>query len=313
LTLVFLDSPTTDDGCGGTTFVNLAARCQRLIERIGIPLEQGKLLAGGISTHYLKAGCGPHVVLLHGAGGSSLNWAPVMATLAAQCCVIAPDMVGYGESDKPAMVYDRPFFASWLLHFLDALGLEKPALLGHSQGGAVALQFAMEHPERLERLILVCPAGLSVDGVPFGAKLGILWLNFLPSRLAARWVSRYLCENGGSQWDAPLTEYLLEVKRLPQSKRVFLAGLGKSIAPFPAEALQRIPHPTLIIWGRKDRLLLPSHGERARREIPASRWCLIPDAGHLPFLDQPEAFSEAVLGFIDDQPRRRTYDPFQLS
>jgi pimeloyl-ACP methyl ester carboxylesterase len=145
-----------------------------------------------------------------------------------------------------------------------------------------------------------------------GAKLGILWVNFLPSRLAAWWVSRYLCENGGSEWEDPLTEYLLEVKRLPQSKRVFLAGLGKSIAPFSVDALQRIAHPTLIIWGRNDRLLLPSHGERARREIPASRLCLIPDAGHLPFLDQPEAFCNAVLGFVNHQSRCRAHEESQL-
>jgi 2-hydroxymuconate-semialdehyde hydrolase len=284
--------------------VKLQRLRESLIKQIGVTVEEGTVSAGGVSTLYLKAGCGPCLILLHGAGGAGVNWAPVMAALAAQCCVIAPDMVGYGESDKPAMVYDRPFFASWLLHFLDALGLEKPALLGHSQGGAVALQFAVDYPERVERLIAVCPAGLSVDGIPLGAKLGILWLNFLPSRLAAWWVSRYLCANGGSEWDDPLTEYLLEVKRLPQSKRVFLAGLGKSIAPFSAEALQHIAHPTLIIWGRNDRLLLSSHGDRAHREIPASHLCLIPDAGHLPFLDQPAAFCNAVLGFINDQPRR---------
>jgi len=293
--------------------VNLAARRHRLIERIGIPVEQGRLPAGGIGTHYLKAGRGPCLVLLHGAGGSSLNWAPVMAALAAKCCVIAPDMVGYGESDKPAVVYDRPFFAAWLTHFLDALGLEKPTILGHSQGGAVALQFAIEHPERLESLILVCPAGLSVDGIPFGAKLAIFWVNFLPSRLAARWMSRYICENGRGEWDREVTDYLLQVKRLPQSKRVFLAGLGKSIAPFSAEALQQIAHPTLIVWGGKDRLLLPSHGERACREIPASRLCLIPGAGHLPFLDQPEPFCDAVLGFVNDQPGRRARDACQGS
>jgi len=287
--------------------VNLAARRQRLIERVGIPVEQKRLSAGGIGTHYLKTGRGPCLILLHGAGGSSLNWAPVMAALAAKCCVIAPDLVGYGESDKPAVVYDRPFFAVWLRNFLDALGLEKPTILGHSQGGAVALQLAIEHPERLERLILVCPAGLSVDGIPFGAKLGILWVNFLPSRLAARWMSRYVCENGRSEWDGEITDYLLQVKRLPQSKRVFLAGLGESIAPFSADALQGIAHPTLIVWGRKDRLLLPSHAERARREIPASRLCLIAGAGHLPFLDQPEAFSDAVLGFVVDAPGHQAH------
>ncbi|HVO83693.1 MAG TPA: alpha/beta hydrolase [Syntrophobacteria bacterium] len=293
--------------------MDLAARRHRLIERIGIPVEQGRLAAGGIGTHYLKAGRGPCLVLLHGAGGSSLNWSPVMAALAAKCCVIAPDMVGYGESDKPAVVYDRPFFAAWLRHFLDALGLEKPILLGHSQGGAVALQFAIEHSERLQRLILVCPAGLSVDGIPFGAKLGILWVNFLPSRLAAWWMSRYICANGRSEWDGEITGYLLEVKRLPRSKRVFLAGLGKSIAPFSTEALQGIAHPTLIVWGRQDRLLLPAHGARACREIPASRLCLIPGAGHLPFVDQPQPFCDAVLGFVNDQPRRHTHEAFELS
>ena len=287
--------------------MDLATRRRSLIERIGIPIEQRRLSAGGITTHYLRAGRGPCLVLLHGAGGSGLNWAPVMAALAAKCCVIAPDLAGYGESDKPAVVYDRPFFAAWLRHFLDALGLERPILLGHSQGGAVALQFAMDYPERLERLILVSPAGLSVDGIPFGAKFGIFWVNFLPSRLAARWLSRYVCENGGSDWDAPLTEYMLEVKRLPRSKRVFLAGLGQSIAPFSATALQGIAHPTLIIWGREDRLLLPSHGERARREIPGSRLCLIPGASHLPFLERPEAFCNAVLDFVNHQPRRQAH------
>lgn len=270
----------------------------KLSDHIDVPLVTETIIVGTIKTTYLRIGVGRPVVFLHGGGAGALAWHPVVSEISKSFCAIAPDLVGYGESDKPYVFYNRRFFSQWLKGFLDALGLKKCVLIGHSLGGAVALQFAMEHPDQVERLGLVCSAalGLSLSCSPLVK--GIVLYSF-PSwttswRLHASLV--YSPEN----LDEKFIAYAEQVCRKPGGKRAFWGGCGSTIFPIPFGRLKEVTHRTALIWGAEDRVFPLAHARRAMRIMPNVQLHVIPQAGHIPFFDQPRIFNEVLLKFLED-------------
>lgn len=164
---------------------------QALIDKIETPVMQERITAGSVQTAYLSAGEGRPVICLHGAGAEAVTWYPSISAIAECFHVIAPDIVGYGESDKLDAPYDRAYFSAWLKTFLSALSIAKAHIIGLSQGGAIALQFALDHPEMVDKLVLVDAGALGARPavLPF---IGMLWLNSFPSALANRFYARYL-------------------------------------------------------------------------------------------------------------------------
>jgi 4,5:9,10-diseco-3-hydroxy-5,9,17-trioxoandrosta-1(10),2-diene-4-oate hydrolase len=269
---------------------------QALIDKIEVPVGQKKVTAGVVKTAYLSAGYGLPVVCLHGAGAGAVTWYPSIGALAEYFHVIAPDIVGYGESDKPNATYDRPYFAAWLRDFLSALEISKAHIVGLSQGGAIALQFALDHPEMVERLVLVDSGALGAQP-SFGSFFGMFWMNSIPSAAANRFMARYLLikpENG----DPNFSHYSLQVLRRPGGKNAFMQGRGAAVSAIPQEVLHQIQHQTLIIWGEDDNLFSIAHGEAAARIMPNAKLYRIQDAGHLPLMDQPKVFNNALLQFL---------------
>lgn len=269
---------------------------QRLLLNVDVPFREGHVQAGTVGTTYLEAGSGPPVVLLHGASGGSVVWAPVIGPLSARYRVIAPDMVGYGSSDKPRAEYDKRYFARWLGDFLAALELGPVILVGNSSGGCVALQYALEHPEGVDRLVLTCSEGFG--SLPVLPQVGIVVLNVLPNLPTARWLTRYLAYDPGKV-DEAFAQYVVEVCRMPGGKRVLLRGRGRLVRPFSAEQLKGVGHETLLLWSRENRFAPLAHAEAARDAMPDATLEVIHHAGHLPFLEQPGPFNEAVLAFLE--------------
>jgi 4,5:9,10-diseco-3-hydroxy-5,9,17-trioxoandrosta-1(10),2-diene-4-oate hydrolase len=210
--------------------------------------------------------------------------------------VIAPDIVGFGESDKPKASYDRTYYAAWLRDFLLALEIQKAHAIGSSMGGAISLQFSMENPEMVEKLVLVDSGALGAS-TPFGALLGIFWTYVFPSLAAGRYMSRYLVAKP-ENLDPDFGPYSLEVVKKPGGKNVFWGGAGAAVSAMPEEELRRIQHETLIIWGEDDSFFSIASGEAATQIMPNARLHRIRDAGHLCFVDQPEAFNDTVLQFL---------------
>jgi 4,5:9,10-diseco-3-hydroxy-5,9,17-trioxoandrosta-1(10),2-diene-4-oate hydrolase len=274
------------------------ASLRRLIDRIAAPVEQGTVLAGKmkIRTSYIAAGKGPPVLLLHGADAGATTWFPSIGPLSAPFRVLAPDVVGYGESDKPAAAYDRLYFAGWLRDFLDALEIPAAVVVGNSQGGAIALQFALDYPGRVNKLVLVDAGGLGRWIAP-GALAGLIWLNTFPSAAAVRWLGRYLVDD---QRCVPedCVALVVGVRRMPGGTRVFWRGRRKPVAPVSRKRLAQINHETLVVWGERVRFFPRAHARAAQKVLPRARLRVIADAGHIPFLDQPAAFNEALIGFI---------------
>ena len=282
-----------------------AALLESLIKRIGVPAEQHTVGVGKINTWYLAAGAGPPVVLVHGgdAGTGALRWLPVIGPLAAHFRVIAPDMVGYGESDKPSAPYDRRYFSTWLTGFIDAVGLQRASLVGHSLGGAITLQFTLDNPERVDRLVLVNSAGLgrASQRVPLTLKFRMICHNLFPSPLSSRWFLEHQVlfdPKAVNDTLLELEEYGRAVIKMPGGRRVFWQGRGRAVAPMPLQRLGRLSPTTLIVWGEADPNFPLASAEAAARVIRHARLKVIPNSRHLCFFDRPEVFSEVLLGFL---------------
>jgi pimeloyl-ACP methyl ester carboxylesterase len=252
------------------------------------------------------------VSLLHGIAGSSATWEEVMVRLAPACRIVAPDLLGHGESAKPRGDYSLGAFANGVRDLLGALGYERGTIVGHSLGGGIAMQFAYQFPERCERLVLVSSGGLGREVHPLlraaalpGAEAVLPWLCVAGRRsigtlthglaglglragvdLEEIWRSFVSLEDAEArQAFVDTVRGVIDVggQRVSAADRLYLA----------AEL------PTLIVWGERDPLIPVRHAHEAHERIPGSRLEIFAGAGHFPHRDDPERFASVLLDFIE--------------
>lgn len=266
----------------------------------------------GHRVAYRLAGSGPPVVLIHGITSSSQVWELVGPRLARHHTVLAPDLLGHGQSAKPRGDYSMGAFASGIRDLVLSLGLGRVTVVGHSLGGGVAMQFSYQFPERTERLALVSSGGLgqSVNGLLRAATLpgSELVLPLLAGRrvlTAGRAMGRALGRVG-----VQLGNDAIEIARGhaslgdPESRAAFVHTLRASVdvSGQRVQALDRLylaeELPLLILWGARDRIIPPGHGRRAHDLVAGSRFELFEAAGHFPHLDEPERFVATLEEWI---------------
>jgi pimeloyl-ACP methyl ester carboxylesterase len=266
----------------------------------------------GHRVAYRLAGSGPPLVLIHGITSSSVMWELVGPQLARDHTVLAPDLLGHGQSAKPRGDYSMGAFASGIRDLVLSLELGPVTVVGHSLGGGVAMQFAYQFPERTERLALVSSGGLgrSVHGLLRAATLpgSEIVLPLLAGRRvldAGRTVGRGLGRIG-----IQLGHDAVEMARGhaslgdSESRSAFVQTLRASVdvTGQRVQALDRLylaeELPLLIVWGARDRIIPPGHGRRAHKLVPGSRFELFEAAGHFPHLDEPERFVATLTDWI---------------
>ncbi|WP_033410999.1 alpha/beta fold hydrolase [Segetibacter koreensis] len=270
-----------------------------LIDIMEVPLEQRDVTINSVKTVYFLAGNGKPVICLHGAGAGAVTWYPSIGNIAKRFHVIVPDIVGYGESDKPDAPYDRPYFSKWLKEFLNELKIPNAHIVGLSQGGAIALQFTIDNPGMVDKLVLVDSAGLGAK-VSFWPLVGTIWMNTFPSSLANRFNSRYILHNPVNR-DPNHSCYSVAVLKENGGKKAFQQGRGSAVSKMSDESLRQIKNETLIIWGKEDKLFSVAYGEAAAKIIPNAKLSIIQDAGHLPMMDQPDVFNQILTDFLTSQ------------
>jgi len=252
------------------------------------------------------------LLLVHGMAGSSRAWIPVIGPLAAKYRVIAPDLLGHGQSDKPRTDYSLGAFAVWLRDFLDELDIPMATLVGHSLGGGVALQLAYQHREYCRRLVLVNSGGLGTDiSMPLrllsapGAELllpvvasrpALAVGNGVLSLLAARGVDAARAQERWRKY-AALADPLVR-QAFMRTLRSVIDVRGQTVC-----ALDRLPHlvgdlPTLIVAGARDTVIPAGHAQAAHATLPGSRLEIIDDAGHHPQLDCPATLAQLIDEFV---------------
>jgi pimeloyl-ACP methyl ester carboxylesterase len=261
---------------------------------------------------YRMAGSGPPVVLIHGMVNSSKHWEPVALRLAEEYTVIAPDLIGHGDSAAVRGDYSLGAHASSIRDLLAALGVERATIVGHSLGGGIAMQFFYQFPQRTERLALISSGGLGREVSPLlrGAAMpgaaAALWAAAHPRLLdALSRLGERMRERGRG-----IGVYLVAIARalgpLRQAgaRRAFLQTL-RSVIDFRGQhvsARDRLylldGFPTLIVWGERDNTIPLAHGRRAHEAIPGSRFETLPPAAHFPHIEDPAGLANALLEFL---------------
>lgn len=257
--------------------------------------------AGGVRTNYLQAGDGPPVVLVHGSGPgvtAYANWRLTIPGLAQRFRVLAPDMAGFGTSDKPGG-YGMALWTDQLIAFLDALGLERVSLVGNSFGGGLAIRIAVEHPDRVQRLVLMGAAGVDF---PITEGLDAVW-GYEPSVANMRRIMDFFAHDRGLVNDE-LAELRYRASIRPGTHEAF-----SSMFPPPRqrwvrelatdeEAIRAIPHETLIVHGRDDRVIPLQNSLRLLELIERSELHVFGRCGHWTQIEWAEEFTELLVRFL---------------
>ncbi|WP_052195269.1 alpha/beta fold hydrolase [Deinococcus radiopugnans] len=275
------------------------------------PLSPQFLNVGGIRTRHVTGGEGRPVVLLHGIGRSLEDFEPTIRALSGTHRVYAPDLIGFGYTDKPQVNYSLPGLARFVRHYLDAVGETRPVtLIGNSLGGAVAQTFAVIYPEQTRGLGLVNSAGFGRD-VALALRLcalpGLGERLLAPGPASARRVTRSLFASPAFATPERVA-HTLALARQPGAARAFLSVL-RSIgtvrgarAEWQAKLAGRLPalkRPTLIVWGDRDEILPAHHLEAARRTHPHATVHLFTQTGHVPQIEREAEFNALLHAFLE--------------
>ncbi len=261
---------------------------------------------------YRMCGSGPALLLLHGIGDSSASWVPLMRPLAEQYTVIAPDLLGHGESDKPRADYSVAAYANGMRDLLDVLGFDQATVVGHSLGGGVAAQMTYQHPTRVERLVLVSSGGVSREVSPFlrlaSTPIADVFLPLLklpPVRLGAMGGIELLRRSGTAIGrDAEELSRVLDALPDVAARGAFSRTL-RSVVDWRGQVVTMLDRsylaeamPVLLIWGAHDAVIPVGHAQIAHDLMPGSQLEVFADAGHFPHHQDPERFIELLNGFI---------------
>jgi pimeloyl-ACP methyl ester carboxylesterase len=265
----------------------------------------------GDRVAYRDAGSGETLLLIHGMAGSSDTWRAVIPQLAKNYRVVAPDLLGHGQSDKPRGDYSLGAFAVWLRDLLDELGVTRATIVGQSLGGGVAMQFVYQHPDYCQRLVLISSGGLGPDVgwtlrllsapgaeliLPVIAPAPVLRVgNKLRSWFASAGIQS---PRGGEMWSA--------YSSLADSptRQAFLRTL-RSVVDYRGQAVSALNRlhltsqlPTMAIWGDADQIIPVSHAYAAQAARPANRLEVLAGVGHFPQVERPTEVADLIDDFI---------------
>ncbi len=269
----------------------------------------------GNLVHYDEAGAdsgGPVVVLIHGIASRAAQWSRVMADLGETCHVIAPDLLGHGESAKPRGDYSLGAHACGIRDLLAALGHDRVTLVGHSLGGGVAMQFSYQFPERVERLALIDSGGLGPEvsawlraaSLP-GSELVLPVLTSSYVRKAGGAAGRLLAKARITLPPA-LVEVLFSFASLadPATRSAFIhtARSVLDVSGQRVDARDRLylaaDLPLLVVWGGRDAIIPVAHGVGLATRVPSARLEVFAASGHFPHISEPARLAAVLTDFV---------------
>ncbi len=290
----------------------------------GLPKPQSIRLHGH-EVSYRLAGDGPLVVLVHGITSTAETWREVIPRLAEHHTVLAPDLLGHGLSAKPRGDYSLGANASGIRDLLVALGHERATFVGHSLGGGVAMQLSYQFPDFCERLVLVSSGGLGQD-----VHLALRAATLPGSEWVLPVIAGPLVRDGGAAVGRllgavglrpgnDLSEFARGWASLAdrETRQAFLHTLRGVIDPRGQRISARdrlylaAEIPTLIVWGKRDRIIPVEHGREAHAAMPGSRLELLDGSGHFPHLEQAQAVTDLLRDFMAST-EPASVDPRQL-
>ncbi|MEO3757513.1 alpha/beta hydrolase [Mycobacterium sp. B14F4] len=269
----------------------------------------------GYRRAYRVAGSGPAILLIHGIGDNSTTWETVQSKLAQRFTVIAPDLLGHGKSDKPRADYSVAAYANGMRDLLSVLDIDRVTVIGHSLGGGVAMQFAYQFPQLVDRLVLVGAGGVTREvnialrfaSLPMGSEaLALLRIPFvLPALQMVGRATGGLFGSSGLGRDIPQMLRILADLPEPTANSAFARTL-RAVVDWRGQVVTMLDRcyltqsvPVQLIWGTRDSVIPVSHARMAHAAMPGSRLEIFDGSGHFPFHDDPDRFVEVVEKFID--------------
>jgi pimeloyl-ACP methyl ester carboxylesterase len=265
----------------------------------------------GDRVAYQDVGEGDVILLLHGMAGSSETWRAVIPQLAKRYRVVAPDLLGHGQSAKPRGDYSLGAFAVWLRDLLDELGITGATIVGHSLGGGVAMQFVYQHPDYCKRLVLISSGGLGPDvgwvlrllSAP-GAELVLPIVAPQPMLTVGNKLRTWFSSAGIQSPRAAEIWRAYSSFSDSQTRAAFLRTL-RSVVDYRGQAVSALNRlhltsdlPTMAIWGDEDKIIPVEHAHAAHAARAGNRLEVLNGVGHFPQVERPDAVVDLIDDFI---------------
>jgi pimeloyl-ACP methyl ester carboxylesterase len=281
------------------------------VASLPLQFDEWQIELHGRRVVYRVAGSGPPVVLIHGMLNSSSHWQSVALRLAGEYTVLAPDLIGHGDSAAPRGDYSLGAHAASIRDLMAAIGIDRATIVGHSLGGGVAMQFFYQFPQRVERLVLVSSGGLGHEVSPMLRTAALPGVSALlsaihPRLLGALWAAGRRLSDREIRAGVYLQAIARALRPLENAgaRAAFLQTLRAVIdvhgqrvsATDRLYLLESIP--TIIVWGERDNTIPIEHGRLAHEAIPKSTFRTLPRAAHFPHLEDPDGLSEILREFI---------------
>ncbi|MCB9076916.1 MAG: alpha/beta fold hydrolase [Anaerolineaceae bacterium] len=259
----------------------------------------------GRRTHYIEQGAGEPVLLLHGFFYDAYIWAANIDALAEHFKVYALDLWGFGYSTRAPLDYGYPLYAEQVLRFMDHLGLERASLVGQSLGGGTAISFCVGHRSRVNKLLLVDPAGLP-NPLPFTEKIfnfphvGEFLMGLNTNAIRRKTLGDYWIHTRALITDRYF-ENVTRFQKINQTTEALLAVLRKRFFDTLSQEIQQLGQmdvPILLVWGRQDKAVPLRLGQEMHRILPGSRLEILDNAGHVPNYECAAAFNQLAVDFL---------------
>ena len=274
-----------------------------IVDVADVPKPGSTVSLDGVAIHYMDQGQGLPLVLIHGLGGSTYNFRYNIPVLAERLRVIAPDLKGFGYSERPPVGdYSLTAQARLVGELMDRLGITRAALLGHSMGGAIALRLAATFPEKVEKLILVgsTPPNWMVLRLAVGPPVRSLLRLGAALVLHQPGLRERVLRQGFYDPTSLSPEMMEEIRRVAT-----IRGSTNAIASLLSDAagdepidLSRVSQPVLLLWGEGDRWTNPGLARCLADQLPDARLQVIDRARHMVLEERPEEANDAILAFL---------------
>ena len=272
-----------------------------------LPGESRYVRVNGINTHYVVAGEGHPLLLLHGLGASIATWRDNIGPLSETFRVYAVDMPGHGESDKLGVDYSTDNAVRYVAQLTETLGIDRPTMIGHSISGALGLITALRHPDLFSSLVLVSSAGLGKD---ISLYVRLVTLPLLGSILENPKVggTRFMLNNvfhDRSFASQDLVDELYRCRKMPGATKAVVRILKNTVnlrgvrrEYVLVDELKRLALPLLVIWGAQDQIMPASHAYRVSEVAPDAWVEVFDECGHWPQMEKASAFNSLVTRFL---------------
>jgi pimeloyl-ACP methyl ester carboxylesterase len=249
------------------------------------------------NIRYLEDGqSDSNLILLHGLGGYAERWSNLMPYLSKKYHIFAPDLIGCGQSDKPSVDYTPELFTKFVFDFINTLGIKNTYMIGTSLGGQIAAECAAVQDPAIKKIVLVSPAGIMRRSTPTLDAYTMAAL--YPNRDSVKNAYQMMVGPGKQVSEISIERFVNNMSR-PNAKMVFLSTLlGLKNAPDIYDKLQKISVPTLVVWGREDKLIPFEYSQQFVSSIKNCEFMPIEGFGHSPYVEDPERLADIVTKFF---------------